>query len=161
MTSDLSLAFLAPVMLGALLASLAIWSRRAMRVRLLALAAMVGFTASLYVALTDMLSRPKPIALEWSMPDPEKSAIVASQLREGEAIFLWLMRDADSAPQAYRLPWSEELARQLHESQREASQTGTAVRMNDPRDGNLAEGERVFYAEPHQSLPAKQQAAVE
>lgn len=155
MTGLLSLSFLASVTIAALLASLVLWSRRAMRIKLFALAVTAAFAASHYLALTGLLSRPKPIALEWSMPEPGSSTIVASQLRENQAIYLWLIRDGETAPQAYELPWSEELARQLHEAQREASQTGEQVRMRDPREGQRSEGERVFYAEPQPALPAK------
>ena len=156
MTGALSISFLASVMVAALLASIALWSRRSMAIKLFALGMTAAFVVSHYFALTDLLSRPKPVALEWSMPQPDSSSIVASQLREGQAIYLWLIRDGDDTPLAYQLPWSEELARQLHEAQREASQTGQQVRMRDPRDGHHAEGERVFYADPQKPLPEKQ-----
>ena len=156
MTSSLSLAFLGSVMIAALLASLALWSRRAMPIKIFALVATAAFAGIHYFALTDLLSRPKPVALEWSMPDPGSSTIVASQLRENQAIYLWLIREGETAPQAYQLPWSEELARQLHEAQREAENSGERVRMRDPREGHYVEGERVFYADPQKPLPEKQ-----
>ena len=156
MTGVLSLPFLASVTLAALLASLALWSRRAMPIKVFALAATAAFIAVHYAALTDLLSRPKPLALEWSPPDPETTAVVASQLREGSAIYLWMLREGEEEPRAYQLPWDEDMARQLHEAQRESQQTGQAVRMRERLGGQHSAGERMFYTDPQQPLPDKQ-----
>ena len=44
--------------------------------------------------------------------------MVGSRLREGEAIYLWIeMVDSDE-PRAYKLPWQQEMAKQLFGAER-------------------------------------------
>lgn len=153
--APIGLPFLAALLLVGLVVSLAIWSRRRARFKLAALGLLAAFALVQYAALSDLLSRPKPIELAWSPPDPETSAVVANVMREGEAIFIWLVEEGAMEPRALQLPWSEEMARQLHEASRKSEETGGTLRMRYRKSRQLVEGHRVFYAEPQKSPPPK------
>ena len=70
-----------------------------------------------------------------------------------------LQRDDAKEPRAYKLPWSDEMARQLHESQRAAERDGSDVKVRMRRAQELIEGERMFYAKPREAPPPKQVAS--
>ena len=156
MSPPVFLPFLAAILLVGLIASLAVWSRRRVRFKASVLAATALFAVVQFVALTDLLSRPKPIELAWPAPDEETTAVVASEAVEDVAIYLWLKEEGRVEPRSFVLPWNEDMARQLHESGREAEQTGGTLRMRQRNGTNLVEGEKMFYAEPQAPPPPKQ-----
>ena len=81
--------------------------------------------------------------------------MVGSRLREGEAIYVWIeMADADE-PRAYKLPWQQEMAKQLYGAQREAEANGTKVQMRLPFADRVEGQEPLFYALPQLPLPPK------
>jgi len=143
--------------LAAILAHIAIWSPRNMWIKVGALATTVAFLPVAYVSLSAMLSRPKPIELEWSRGQLAEATVLGSRLEEGKAIYVWLgMEDVDE-PRAYVLPWSEELAKQLYGAQRTAEQTGTQVLMRKPFENSFDERDQQFYATPVQPPAQKEE----
>jgi len=139
------------VTLGALatvLANIAIWSPRSMMVKVAALAATAAFLPVAYASLSAMLSRPKPIEMEWSHQQLAEASVLGARMEENKAIFVWLEMDGVDEPRAYVLPWSKEMAKQLHGAQRLAEQSGTEVRMRMPFENSLDEQEQIFYAAP-------------
>ncbi len=154
--ADLLPWFSAMAVLVAALASIALWSRRRRSVKVGALALVAILLPTGYFALVELLSRPKPMVLEWAPPTKEDSTVLASQLQEGVAIYIWLVRHDAPEPRAYVLPWDEKLARELHESRRKAERDGGAVRVRMQQAQQRIEGKRMFYVEPQQAPPAKQ-----
>lgn len=140
--------FAALGLLAAVLAHIAIWSPRNLWVKVGALATAAAFMPVAYASLSTMLSRPKPIEMEWSRDQLTDAAVLGARLEEGEAIYVWLEMDSVDEPRAYVLPWSQELAKQLQGAQRTAEQTGTKVRMRKPFENSLDESNQLFYAAP-------------
>lgn len=134
--------------LAAILAHIAIWSPRNLWIKAGALATTVAFLPVAYASLSAMLSRPKPIELEWSRRQVTEAAVLGARLEEGKAIYVWLELDGIDEPRAYVLPWSQELAKQLYGAQRTAQQTGTPVRMRKPFENSLDDRDQRFYAAP-------------
>jgi len=145
---DLIPLFAALGLLAAILAHIAIWSPRNLWVKVGALATTVAFMPIAYASLSTMLSRPKPIELEWSRHQLAEAAVLGARLEEGKAIYVWLGMDGVDEPRAYVLPWSQELAKQLHGAQRTAEQSGTQVLMRKPFENSLDESDQLFYAAP-------------
>ncbi len=148
--------FAVVVVLTAALAGIAIWAPRALRLKLTAL----GMTALLlpltYLSLTELLGRPKPVDLEWNQTVFTDANVLAADLREGEAIYLWLQADGASAPRAYALPWNLTVARQLYAAQQSAQIEGTPLRMRRNSSNQPDEdSEPMFYAPPQPRLPSK------
>ena len=81
--------------------------------------------------------------------------MLAADMREGEAIYLWLRMQDIAEPRAYVLPWSIEAAKQLHRAQGEAEKVGAAVLMRGPFIDGDEGGEQMFYAQPQKPLPPK------
>ena len=115
--------YVALALVGAALASIAVWSRR----RVLWRAAAVGLLAALvvvgYFSYSMLLSRPKMLS-----PDMDSVAgarVLSAVLREDEAIYLWL--SVDGTPRFYALPWDRVAAQRLQSVMRETRRSGHDV----------------------------------
>jgi hypothetical protein len=137
------------------LAGLAIAAPRRLALRLTGLGLAAAFAPLAFLALVELLGRPKPWQLELGRGSAEAATVLASRLDEGRAIHLWLELDGVAEPRAYVLPWHEGAARALDEAQREAEQRGTPVRMRDPFMRSLDDREPFFHAAPQPPLPPK------
>lgn len=147
--------YAAVVVLAAGLAGIAIRAPRSLPMRASAVILAGFLMVTGYAALTELLGRPKPTTLEWARRAAPAATVLAAEMREGVAIWLWLRLDGEIEPRAFVLPWSMAAARQLHEATGEAKKQGTAVRMRGPFQAELEGGERQFYAAPQPPLPPK------
>jgi len=146
--------------LATALAAIAVWAPRALWIKIAALVITALFVPLTYVSLIELLSRPKPIALEWHNFELAEAKVLGADLREGESIYLWLRVAGSDAPRFYVLPWDQKLAEQLHKAQREASERGTGLRARNLfKVGPEGKDRPVFYAEPQQARPPKSAAA--
>lgn len=151
----LLLLFIVAGALVALLANIAVWAPRKLRLKVTALITTALFLPTAYVTLSDLMSRPKPVAIEWLERTLPEATVLSAQLREDVAIYLWLAMEGVEEPRAYALPWSEPLARQLFAAQHEAEQQGTELRMRRPFETSLDDQEQMFYAAPQAMPPDK------
>tara|TARA_R110000868_G_scaffold39376_4_gene137108 strand:+ start:25459 stop:25947 length:489 start_codon:yes stop_codon:yes gene_type:complete len=108
-----------------------------------------------YAGLTELMSRPKPVSLEWVRSHENPAKVAASLLRENEAIYLWLVFKGETEPRAYRLPWNLTMAQQLREAQREAAGRQSEVMMKSLSGKTVKPTERMFYAPPRPAPPPK------
>jgi hypothetical protein len=148
--------FAASLGLATALASISIWSPRAVWIKVGALSIAVLFLPATYVSVVDLLSRPKPIALEWQRANLAEAKVIGAELREGEAIYLWLRAPGVEEPRSYVLPWDQKLAEQLHGAQREANARGTAVRARGLFATGQDRQQPMFYAMPQPARPPKE-----
>ena len=156
--SNLPFLFALAAALAAALASIAIWAPRSLAIKAGALACTVLFMPVAYAGLSDLLSRPKPVALEWWLHEAGEATVLGSQLREGQSLFLWLQLAGEPEPRAYRLPWDQKMAQQLQQALEEAQRNGTEARMRLPFEPTLDAREPKFYATPQPALPPKDYA---
>ena len=144
------------VVLTAALTLIAVWSHRNVTLRvgsvaLLALVAAVG-----YGAFSDLLSRPKPAALEFSSAVVDEAEVLGAALREGRGIYLWLRLPDVVEPRYYVLPWRLNLAEELQKAMREAERNRAGLIMRLPFEGGLEDREAPrFYAVPQAKPPDK------
>ncbi len=150
--------FVIATALAAVLASIAIWSPRALPLKVTALLCATALLPITYASLNDILSRPKPVQLEAVHNDVDQVQVLSSIMREDEAIYLWLQIPNVDEPRSYQLPWSDETAKELHKAQQEAEQSGTQVQMKKPFEKTVDDQEPVFYAQPPAAPPAKEVA---
>lgn len=153
--TTLTLLFVISVLLAASLASAVLWSRHLTIVKVAALTGLLCFLPLGYAAYADLLSRPKPVGLEWWHRNADEATVIGQQLREGEGLFLWLQFSGDVEPRAYVLPWDKKMAEQLQAAWDEAQKNGTGVRMKLPFEQTLDAREPKFYALPQPQLPSK------
>ncbi len=109
--------------------------------------------AVVYGGSVELLSRPKPLRLEWR--DAAEAKVLGATLREGEGIFVWLQVPGVEEPRAYALPWDLQMAQQLQNAMQEGEANGTDVQMSMPFDPGLDDREPKFYAAPQTALPDK------
>ena len=156
--SEVLLFFGLAVALASILANIGIWSPRKLWVKVAAVAVVALFLPLSYASLSELLSRPKPVNVEWAQRAVPEAIVLGARMVEDEAIYLWLGFEGQQEPRSYSLPWDQESAKQLHEAQRKAEAEGTQVKVHKPFELTLDELERKFYAEPHQAPPPKQAA---
>jgi hypothetical protein len=106
-----------------------------------------------YVGSTELMSRPKPMRLEWR--NPEQATVIAANLRENEAIYVWLAIEGQDEPRAYALPWNQETAQQLQQAMAQAQDGGTDLMMSMPSESGMDDREPKFYAAPQPAMPEK------
>ena len=152
--------FAAVVLFATALAGIAAWAPRALWLKITALVLAALLMASGYAGLVELLGRPKPTAMEWSRGSEEAATVLAWRVREGEAIYLWLLVDGRPEPRAYVRPWDMATARQLQEATARGVAEGTAVRMRRPFDAGLDPSELLFHAEPQPALLPKSGAGL-
>jgi hypothetical protein len=147
--------FVGAAALAAILGLIGIWAPRRLAIKGAALATAALFMPFAYASLVQLLSKPKPVDLEWWQSDAAEAEVLASRLVEDEAIYLWLQLPDVAEPRAYVLPWDRAGAEQLQQAMREAEQQGGGVQMRLPFEPSLEERERKFYAPPQPALPPK------
>jgi hypothetical protein len=115
----------------------------------------VVLIAVVYGGGIELLSRPKPLRLEWR--DAADAQVLGAVPVENEAIYVWLVLPDSPEPRAYALPWSVQAAQQLQDAQSEAAVNGTGVQMTTPFETSLDDREPLFYAMPQPAVPPKDQ----
>ena len=156
--TNLPFLFALAAVLATMLASIAIWAPRGLALKLAALGCAALFLPVAYAGLTDLLSRPKPVALEWWLHQADEATVVGSQMREGKELYLWLQLAGETEPRSYRLPWDQKMAEQLQQALEQAERNGTEARMRLPFEPSLDNREPKFYAAPQPALPPKDYA---
>ena len=118
------------------------------------LAAFVSLIGLVWAGGGELLSRPKPLALEWRRP--VQAEVLAARLVEGTAIYLWLALPDDGEPRAYVLPWSLGLARQIVEALRAGGQA-RGIMIDRPFDleQSREDGETLLHPPPPPEAPPK------
>jgi len=139
------------VLVAAALAAIAIWAPRSLPLKVSALVLAAALMATGYAGFMEIIGRPKPVSVEWALETIEDAAVVATRLREGEGIYLWLEGRGAQEPRAYVLAWDLRDAKQLQQAMRQAEEQGTVVRMRTMRETD----EPLFYAEPQSAPPPK------
>ena len=153
--TDLPYLYVLAVLMATTLASIAIWAPRGLVPKLGAVACTALFMPLGYAGFSDLLSRPKPVALEWWLDRADEATVLGSQMREGQGLYLWLQLDGEPEPRAYRMPWDQQTAQQLQTALEEAQRNGTQARMRMPFEPTLDAREPKFYAPPQPALPPK------
>ena len=155
--SELFYLFACSAALAAALATICIWSHRKLWAKVAAVVATALFLPTIYLSYADLLSRPKPVNLEWWNRGAPEATVLSAKIREGDAIYLWIELPELDEPRAYKLPWAQEVAKQLYGAQREAEAMGTKVQMRLPFKDQIDDDyQPVFYALPQPPLPTKQ-----
>lgn len=129
--SLLSSFFFAAVLAAVLLATIAIWSPRRTVPRAAAVVLAVTLIPAGYVALTEILGRPKPVAHEWWSDQVTDAVLLGTTVDEGQAIYLWVQLQGETRPRYYELPWRRRVAERIQEATDEAIQTRGRIEIRD------------------------------
>jgi hypothetical protein len=147
--------FVIAAALAATLGLIGIAAPRRLAIKVIALATAVLFLPVAYASLIALLSKPKPVDLEWWLTGAAEAEVVASRLIENEGIYLWLQLIDVPEPRSYVLPWDRHSAEQLQQALRDAQRNGSGVHMRLPFEPSLDAREPKFYALPQPALPPK------
>lgn len=149
--------FVAAIGIAVILATIAVWSRRRTWIKVFAVAIAALYMPVAYAGFSDLLSKPKPVSLEWARRADNEATVLSAIMKEGEGIYLWLRLDGVNEPRSYVLPWDLETAKQLQEAMREAEANQNGLRMRLPFANSLDPEEPKFYALPQPEMPSKDQ----
>lgn len=130
--SSLYLFFCALLAVIAVLASIAIWSPRRVRLRATAVVLTALFVPLGYFTLTEILSQPKPMEHEWFKSHVDEATVLGVSFDEGNAIYLWLRIEESMQPRYYMLPWKPVLAERLQNYVDEAIRENAQVKIRNP-----------------------------
>lgn len=153
---DVLTLFAAAGVLAAVLAAISLATPHRLTFKIVAIATIALFLPVSFVALNELLSRPKPVEVEWTKREVPDATVLAARMVENKAIYLWLKLKDRQDPRAYVLPWSDKLAKQLHRARREAGEKKGKLKMRNPFKPAKDDTKMTFYAEPQPPLPAKQ-----
>jgi hypothetical protein len=153
--TDVPQLFVVAAAVAATLGLISVWAPRRLVIKGAAIATAALFLPLAYASLVQLLSRPKPVDLEWWLNDAAEAEVLASRLVEDQGIYLWLQLVDVAEPRAYVLPWDRTSAEQLQQALREAEQKGSGVQMRLPFEPSLDALEPKFYALPQPALPPK------
>lgn len=153
--SDLLYFFGAAIIVASVLSSISIWAPRRVIVRASAFLLAVLFVPISYASFAALLSKPKPVSLEWVRAATKEANVLGSSIHEGAAIYLWLQVPGLDEPRAYVLPWSREVAQQLQEARRKAEEQGTGLGMRLPFEHSWDKQQPKFYPLPQPAMPPK------
>lgn len=147
--------FVPLAVVAAILCNIGIWAPRKTWIKVGGLVAAALFMPLAYGALAELLSRPKPVSLEWAHKNVKQASLLGATIEENKAIFLWLRMPDMKEPRAYKLPWSRKMAQQLQKAQREAQKNRNGIKVRFPFDQTEDRRKKMFYAPPQQALPPK------
>ncbi|HSS63336.1 MAG TPA: hypothetical protein VLS27_02815, partial [Gammaproteobacteria bacterium] len=106
--------FAVAALMVAALAAISIWSNRRLLLKSSAILIVALTLPAAYLTILDLLSRPKPVSLEWAARDLNEAAVIGAHFKEGDRIFLWLRVEGVDEPRYYALPWDEQIAKELY-----------------------------------------------
>ncbi|MFQ5958697.1 MAG: hypothetical protein ACE5LF_04940 [Alphaproteobacteria bacterium] len=152
---ELAHLFVLAVFIAAVLTTITIWSPRRVWVKSIAIVTASLFLPLAYAAFADLLSKPKPVDLEWAHRNVTEATVLAASMREDDGIFLWLQIDGVAEPRSYVLPWNRELAEELQDAQREAEANRNGLRIKLPFESTRDDRDHKFYAPPQPIPPLK------
>jgi hypothetical protein len=155
MMTSIGLLFAAGLLILVLLCSICIWAPRRAFIKVCALITAALYVPLGYASLSELLSMPKPVSLEWWRSKTSEATVLASSIREGKGIYLWLQLTSAEEPRAYVLPWNRELAEDLQKAMREAESAESGVGVRLPFEPSLDNREPKFYALPQPAMPPK------
>lgn len=130
--NSMLLLFVVAIVIGAVLANIAVWSKSKLALRTLAVFLTTMFVPVVYLGLTEVLSQPKPIAHEWFKRNVDDARVLGLDIVEGRAIYLWLKVGNDHQPSFYKLPWQPMLAERLENIVDEGLKSDKPIRILNP-----------------------------
>ncbi len=149
------------VLVGCALAIIAVWSRRRLLVRVLAVLALIALVVLNYSALVNLLGRPQPIDSIVAISAEEDSVVLAASIEEGSAIYLWLRHSDQHQPRYYTMAWDQQTAIDLKKAMDQSIRENSSVMMRPDYESSLELSEEpLFYALPHDRLPLKPPADI-
>lgn len=149
--------FAAALAVIAIQAAIAIWTPRKTAIRAAAVVTTIAFMPLAYVTLAELLSRPKPISMEWFERNSERATVLGASLDEGKAIYLWLLLEGSRKPRFYVLPWQQQTAEQLEDTLESVIRNRGSVVLNKPftKRSNTERGSLSIEIKPPPTLPLK------
>jgi hypothetical protein len=154
---ELALFIVPSVAIAAYLTNVALRAPRPVAVKVLCIAGLAGLMPITAAGFSELLGRPKPVALQHPVVSSPDVTVIASTMKEGVNIWLWVVREDQAEPRAYVLPWSEQAAKQLREAESEGERDGAPVKMRQTALNSRQEevSEQMFYVAPQVPLPPK------
>lgn len=153
---NIPILYLVQVLLAGLLAVIAIWARRKIAPRVVAVLVLFSLVMVGYYSLINLLGRPQPYEHAFFKDVQEDAAVIAASIDEGEAIYLWLRIPGLRQPRYYRMAWDQQTATALKTAIDRSLRNNTSVQLNLQYEPSIEIRQMPqFYNLPIPSLPVK------
>ena len=140
-----------------LLAAIAVSAPRKFNVKMFALALALFGGIFCYIGFADLLSRPKPVKLEWVHKEAPDATVIGFEMIEGKGIYVLLRLPKEKEPRYYVLPWDMKLAEELQKAAREAERNKGELLLRLPFKHSWEDREpQKFHAIPQPAAPEKE-----
>jgi len=142
--------------LAVLLISITIWSRRPFKWRVSAFFIGVALVTILYVAILELLSRPKPAHMELFHKDVPEVVLLHASWEEEVALYILVEIPGVEEPRLYILPWNREEAERFQQAMEEGEDKNEEVRIGNPFfNADEEDRERLIYTTPAKPMAQK------
>ena len=136
------------------LISVTIWSRKSYFWRLSSFFSGLTLVAITYIALLELMSRPKPNNLEIAHKQTKEVTLLHVSWVEEEAIYILIQIPDISEPRLYKLPWSQEEAQDYEDAIAEGEEKDIEVKIGNPFfESDEEDRERLVYTSPVRPMP--------
>ncbi len=150
-------AFLLTFALCAVIAWSAVFSRGRLWRKVAALLALVALVPTLYLAVTGLLGLPKPVGTAWLDNFTEYRRVIAYDIHEDKAIYLWLDMADGSEPRVFAIPYDKETVTRLQGAEDRANSLASQLlaRVANEQENRTGYWEFTNQTEFVRELPQK------
>ena len=121
MTTGTIVTFLVMFALACVIAWAAVFARGRLWRKVAALLALVALVPAIFVAVSELLGLPKPASTAWLENLTEYQRVIAYDVHENQAIFLWLDAGDGTEPRVFSIPYDKETLTRLQGAEDRAS----------------------------------------
>jgi len=133
-----------------------IWSRRPYIWRVSVFFVGLVLVLTVYVALLELMSRPKPNNLEIAHKQTKEVTLLHVSWIEEEAIYILIQIPDVNEPRLYKLPWSKNEAQNYENAMAEGEEQDIEVKIGNPFfESDEEDRERLVYTSPVRPMPQK------
>ena len=121
MTTGTIVTFLFMFALVCIITWAAVFTRGRLWRKVVALLALAALVPAIFIAISELLGLPKPASTAWLENLTEYQRVIAYDVHESEAIFLWLDAGDGKEPRVFSIPYDKETLTRLQGAEDRAS----------------------------------------
>ncbi len=152
-----SIVFIVSFLIVAVIAWIAISGESRVSRKVLALAALAALVPTGYLTVSELLGRPKPASTEFLQDLGQYHRVIAYEINEDEAIYLWLRIVGSDQPRVFSFDYDTQTISRLQKAEDRARSLASSLLARVERDGTNVKNRLEFVSETEfkRALPRK------
>ncbi len=157
MTTGTVIAFAILFALCSVITWAAVFSRGRLWRKVVALLALIALVPAIYLAVSELLGLPKPASTAWLENFGEYRRLIAYDIHEDRAIYLWLDMADGTQPRVFSLPYDRDTVTRLQDAEDRANSLASQLlaRESNEQGTRTEQWEFTNQTEFAQELPQK------